>query len=569
MGGGVQRNADSFRHSDNVGGKVVLTMKPAPTAPSDNPPPDPISTEPDTRNRPPRKNPLLHFLLPGLSSGALLALAYPNLRWSWLAWLALIPLYLALLQNPRKRDGFLALFGFGFALFVVGASWVNVAGVPAQVVLAAIMGVEFGALGTVFAFLLPRLPGWARPLMFAALWVLTEWVRSLGGYAFPWFVLAATQARALEILQIVSVTGQWGLTFAIAAVNGWLGEAFLARTQPRRAATWTLGSGLTVACLWLFGSVTLAGEVKRNAAAPQAPGSLAIGVVQGNFQEPSPGGDYFSEWIRTYVEVTREAFEKANGQPLDLLLWPEGVCPDELLNDHYTLPVVQALIRETNTPFFIGTRQTDPNKEVFTSAALIGRDGLPHGRYDKVHVVPVGEWFPFRWLLQAVYLQYNVPEKDLLPGRLPNALDLERANGERVRMGTMICYDVAFPWEGRASVQRGAQFFVQLTSDSPFENTSRPEQHADLTALRCAETRRWMVRCAISGISQVVDPTGREVSRIPVLVRRAEIAHIPVREDKTLYVLWGEWFVWLCLAGVFGTTLIVRRLPKVEKDSAK
>jgi apolipoprotein N-acyltransferase len=297
--------------------------------------------------------------------------------------------------------------------------------------------------------------------------------------------------------------------------------------------------------------VTLAAEAGRR---PSASAPVRIGIAQGNFLEPSPGGDYYSEWLRTYVEVSREAFAKAGDAPLDLLLWPEGVCPDELLNDGYTLPVVQRMARESGTPFFIGTRHTEPDGEVFTSAALIGRDGTPRGRYDKVHVVPVGEWFPFRPLLAAIYLQYNVPEKDLLPGRLPNALDLARTDGETVRMGTMICYDVAFPWEGRAAVRRGARFFAQLTSDSPFENTSRPEQHADLTALRCAETRRWMVRCAVSGISQVVDATGREISRVPVLTRRAEIATVPLRDDTTLYVLWGEWFVGVCgvVVGVAG-----------------
>jgi apolipoprotein N-acyltransferase len=482
----------------------------------------------------------LGALAGGAFSGVLYAFAYPPLRWSLLAWVAFLPLYLTL-RDAGKRQGGWQGFGFGFALFLVGANWVNAAGIPPWIILSVIMGTQFAVFGLIMGTILPRVSLTYRPLLFACLYTLTEWVRSQGGYAFPWFVGAATQAHNLLVLQVVSLTGQWGLAFALALTSAFLGEVWVNRAEKRAMLRWMVATVAVPAICFVLGGGLLAQENSRQ---PLKANQRTVAIVQGSFLEPSPGGDYASEALLTYLNLTRSAILE-HGKPFDLLIWPEAVTPDNLLLDNYSLPPLTALAKATETSLLIGTTHEE-NELRYNSAVLLNRVGEPLGRYDKTHVVPVGEFFPFRPLLQTIYLQYNVPSRDLAPGRLPNVLTLPRPSGEQDRIGVMICYDVAFPWDGRKGVLRGAQYWSQLTADTPFEATSRPEQHADLTSVRTVETRRWMIRAALSGISQVVDPTGREVARLPLMARQTLTHTIELRNDKTLFVRLGDWFIVVC-----------------------
>ncbi len=522
-------------------------------------PEDAINTVALSSSRTPNPAPALL----GIASALLLTLAYPSLRWSWLAWVALSPLYLGLVRSRRKRDGAWIGFGFGFGLFLVGATWITVTGVPGWIILSFLMGILFALFGVVTAVVLPRIPEKVRPLVFAALWVLTEWVRSQGGYAFPWFVLAATQAHSLEVLQIVSVTGQWGLSFAIALTSALAGEAWLQRRR-RRSAGVLVGVTVAVwAALFVFGKVELAREDSRH-----RENRWTVGVAQGNCLYPENGDrdawqKYSSDCLTTYLQLTLNLSEQASTDT-DLILWPEGAAPDELLVYNFSLPSIVRLVREIQTPLIVGTVFTDDSGQRFNSAVLIDKEGMPSGRYDKVHIVPLGEFFPARPLLHSIYLLYGAPESDFSAGRLPNVLNIT-GRRNKAKAGMLICYDVAFPSDSRQAVLKGAQFLAQITSDNPFEKSNRPEQHADLTALRTVETRRWMVRAAFSGISQAVDPTGREASRIPVLTRDSMVvSQVDLRDDETLFVRWGDWFVGVCAVIGMGALIAVWRVRRAD-----
>ncbi|GAB4453513.1 MAG: apolipoprotein N-acyltransferase [Armatimonadaceae bacterium] len=516
---------------------------------------DSLDTTPPP-DHPPRKRNLgavFRALFLGAASGGLFALAFPLTGWFWLAWVALAPLFVAWRGSGFGRGGWSG-FGFGLTLFLVGGTWLTAAGVVPWVILSLLIGGQFALFGLAARAILRRTPVVLHPLTFAALWVLIEWVRSLGGYAFPWFIAAASQAHNLPVLQIVSLTGQWGLSFVLALCAALVGEAVLLlrhrsrmfiRSLALAVAVW----GVTFGLGWLL----LQQEENRPVVRENR---RTVGVVQGSVLSIPPGADYASTVLLTYLDLTREAVLET-GKPLDLLLWPEGVTPDNLLLDNYSLPPAVAVARSLQTPLLIGTTHEE-NGLRFNTAVLLDRNGEVQGRYDKTHVVPVGEFFPLRSILNRIYLEYNVPENDFAPGSLPNVLTVGRLSGGSDPAGVMICYDVAFPDEGRKGVRRGAQFWAQLTADTPFEETNRPEQHADITSLRTVETRRWMVRAALSGISQVVDPTGREVARLPLMARRTLVHEIELRNDLTLYVRWGNWFVWLCAIFV-GMGLVLPR----------
>ena len=238
----------------------------------------------------------------------LLVPVYPPLGLWWLAWLALIPFYLGLRETGVRRGRVaVAGFSFGFTLFIVGMYWMTALATPLWVALAIIQGTFFALFAAAVGATLPRLPAALRPFAFAAGWVLFEWVRSLGVYAFPWFLLASSQTRpaALPLLQCVAVAGQWGLSFAIAAVNGGIFEALRVRKPGWLAATLALP-----AALYGFGLLVLS----------HPPGTRAgqIVVVQGS--ENREGGD---DRLRVYLDTTRDALRARTTPPL-LVVWPEG-----------------------------------------------------------------------------------------------------------------------------------------------------------------------------------------------------------------------------------------------------
>jgi apolipoprotein N-acyltransferase len=486
----------------------------------------------------------------GAASGLLLTLAYPPLRWGLLAWVALIPLYLTIVRGGAKAAT-IAGWAFGFLLFLVGANWMTELGSLPWVVLSLIQSTPFLTLALVLAFLLPRLPAWARPLAFASFWVGQEWVRSFGPYAFPWFIVAATQAKLQFIVQVVSLTGQWGLSFAIALVNGLLGEAWLARSA-RRSFVRPLGMAFLIpAMLAAFGFIAVL-EVVATAPKPhETEQFVRVGIAQGSYVKPSSyTTDAREEALNLYLDLTRQAV--ASGNPFvketSAVLWPETVVPDYLLESPITLPALQSLAQSLNVSLLVGTMAGNPEGEHFNSAVLLNPQGSVAGRYDKQRIVPIGEFFPLRGPLGYFYEQYGVPPYDLIPGKEPGVVTIPGKQTEAGRVpdskaGVIICYESAFVDGTRDCVRGGANWIALITSDLTFGTTAGPIQHADLAILRAVETRRWIVRAAATGTSQFISPTGAVVASLPLMERGVLTHRITAREGETLFVRWGDWFL--------------------------
>jgi apolipoprotein N-acyltransferase len=523
--------------------------------------------------------------LAGLFSGFLLTLAFPPLAWWPLAWVALTPLYAVLAAPPAPgapgagggravRTGLGAGFAFGLALFLVGMFWMTEIGdgwlmkaIP-WLVLSLIQAGPFALLGAACSALLPRLPAaWARPVAFAALWTLLEAARGWGSYSFPWFFLAATQVRAPVLVQIVSVTGSWGLSFAVALAGALLGEAWMAHRhlKPFRRRAVPL-----VAFLAIPGALALGGQFAINAgAATEAGPSVPVGIAQGSFQKPR-GAAYTTadryEILRLYLDLSRQAASRAPG-PLAFVAWPETVVPGDrggLLRDAELRRTVGGLARDLGTPLLIGSTHVDEEGRLRNTAVLVEADGALGARYDKTRLVPVGEFFPLRRLLGPIYARYSVPGTDITPGALPGVLDVGGKNTrdggaatahEALPVGLLICYESAFPAIAAARVRDGARALVLLTSDQTFGATAGPYQHADLSVLRAVETRRYLVRAAATGISEVIDPWGRVRTSLGINARGALTDAIRPRRDRSGYVRGGDWFVGACGAFAAGALL--------------
>ncbi|MDX1935203.1 MAG: apolipoprotein N-acyltransferase [Capsulimonadales bacterium] len=475
-------------------------------------------------------------------SAILLALCFfPSPLWDAvrpaLAWVALAPLYLVLRNlpgdlRPRLRSAAGSGYLFGLLLHLVGAYWLTnlVPEWPLAVLpyasVAVIEALWFALFALGFSVAGPRGP--AAPWLFAALWTVFEWLRTLGAYAFPWFPLAATQVPWTPMLAICSVTGQWGLSFALALTGAWVGERIA--EGKRDARGWPV-IGTVPAALAIGGAVALSNT-------PGAIGTATVAVAQASY-----GGIYPEESLKAYLELAREAVA-ANGRPLDLVVMPESTFWDELLRRSDAWPAVSGTAATLQTSILLGTEETE-GKRRFNVGMLVGRQGDYVASARKIKIVPLGEFFPFREVLGPIYAQFPTGNNDLTPGDRPGVLRLPDSD---VVAGTLICYESAFGWRARQEALAGAVLLTVITNDAWFGNSAGPLQHADLASLRAAETGRAVARAATSGESRLIDPAGRVLATIPLLERGTQTATLPLRNDRTLYVRFGDWFLAVCIS---------------------
>ena len=483
-------------------------------------------------------------------SGVLLTLAFPPLGWWWAAWAALVPLYVVLAHG---RAGFLRGLLFGLALFLVGMVWMIQIGVVPWLVLSLIQAGWFALFGAVAALLLPRLPAAARPWTFAALWVLSEALRTWGRLAFPWFPLAVTQVRALPVVQIVAVTGQWGLAFAVVLANGWLGEAWLARRRTGWTALGFVGAGLALlAALWAGGSVALGRNTVKDESERGFP-VRQVAVVQGSVTPLSNAtrDEQRAHFLRSYLDLTREALQD---KQMALVTWPETAIPGTLLGmDPLMRRAVGDLARSAETPLLAGTVDLDAQRRrSYNGAVLFDGQGTIRARYHKTQLVPYGEFFPLREFLGPILTAYGAPDQDFRHGTLPGVLTT-RAVDAPTALGALICYESIFGRIARARVRDGAQVLVLLTSDQTFGKTpGGPYQHLDFSTLRAVETRRYLVRTAATGVSQILDPCGRVKEQLGMNRPGTLTGAVALRDDQTPFVRWGDWFLSVCGALAVG-----------------
>ena len=525
---------------------------------------NPILRVPSARSR---QKGLKGIALPVLSA-ILFAFCFPFASAWWLAWFALIPWYFALLQTRGNvKAGCASGFWFGLTLHLVGVFWMTKLGIVPWAVLAVFESASFALTGAIAAPLLFRLPTWGRPIAFAALWTVLEYGRSQGSMAFPWFMLAASQVPCLSIVQVVAVTGQWGLSFAIATVNGLLSEAYvMGKLRDTFAVRWLAGTAVYIPILLAVGGWFV---LQGNPIAKNLP-TRRLSIVQGNVGKisenatPEMIGEYRWQALNTYLQMTRYVAKQEPGSAF--ILWPETVVPGYLLQDPTLLTNIQRLARETKTNLLVGTMDAGDKQERFNSVVLLNESGVVRAKYAKQRIVPMGEFFPFRDVLGGIYTQYDVPNEDLTPGREPGVFTIG-TNETATQIGMLICYESVFPYISCNRVREGAQVLVQATSDETFDDTPNPQQHADLAVLRAVETRRYFIRAGATGCSEVIDPFGHVLRKIPSQKAGTITEAIALRTGETFFVRFGDWFV--ACAGLLLLILGFMAFPKRPVPSSQ
>jgi apolipoprotein N-acyltransferase len=482
-----------------------------------------------------------------IASGTAGALAFPDTNWWVLAWGWLVPVLAWSLEgSPRAAltGGWLC----GTAFFLVLLRWLDYtfqqfSAIPWPatwlpiVALAAYCGLYLGLACAIVAWLARRLGAGAALAVFPALWVSGEWVRGWLMDGFPWGLLAYSQHRILPVIQVAEIAGAWGVSFLIASGNAAL--AALLVLGPRRAAPGLIAAALLVAASLGFGWHA------RRAGNPKGP-AVEVGIIQPSVAQSlrwDPARH--AEILALYERLSREA---ARARPA-LILWPETATTIFLRGDAPLLARLTRLAADLDTAILVGSidQRAVPDRggvssayEFLNSAFLLTGQGIT-GKYDKIQLVPFGEYVPLSSLIGFVrgWAEFI---SDMGAGEAAWVLDIPGA-----RFGSVICYEVIFPGLFRRFVAGGADFMANITNDAWFGETSGPWQHLSALPLRAVEHRVAIARAANTGVSAFIDPSGRIGPWLTLLERGVLTHQVPLRAGQTLYTRYGDWFVHACL----------------------
>ncbi len=480
-------------------------------------------------------------------SGLLLAAALPRLDCGWLAWAGLVP-FLTLFPFRSKRAAFAHGLLLGACFLGTMSTWIivfagHIIG-PALstlgwVLVTAYQAFYLGVWALGAQWLRTRPSPWAFRLGVPALWSVVEWWRQSGTLALGWGDLAYTQHLALPLLQVTKLTGIWGLAFLLVLVNVALAEAW----RERRAGAFAGAAAGLVAAALVYGGVTLRTEHLRP--------TFVAAALQGDIVQDVPQGPaYAARVMQTFGGQSQEA--AAHGAAL--VVWPETAFPGYLLNDEETRRRVQRQAYRAHQAMVIGGGEYDAAlHKSANSLFLLDAHGNITGSYRKRQLVPFGEFvpgvarFPF---LEALHVTHS----DMKPGEDEQLL---LDGGPDVGpLGAAICFESSYPRFLREQVARGAGLLVVSTDDAWFGRTAAARQHSAIAAVRAAETDRYLVRSAATGVSQVIDPSGRVIAEAGLFQPAVVWGRVESRQTVTPYVRWGDWFVGFCALLLAGVTLL-------------
>ncbi|MBI2563772.1 MAG: apolipoprotein N-acyltransferase [candidate division NC10 bacterium] len=485
-----------------------------------------------------------------VGSGLLSAAAFPPWDLGPLAFLALVPLFLALEGTGPGQAAWLGTAG-GLSFYLATIWWVintmttygRMPLVLSLVVLLLLCGVLAGYTAA-FAWLLAagqrwlRLPREVLPLVAAGLWTALEYLRSYLLSGFPWALLGTSQYRQPTIRLLASAVGVYGISALLILVNAALAGLLAWTLRPRdEAGRWReVLVPLGLAAVSLLASVGYGRLVWQD---PTGGPPIRVALLQGNI-------DQSLKWDRGYQAATLDIYERlARGAAAEkpaLIVWPETAVPFFLRRDAELSPRLRRLAAEAGIPMLVGSPDLGDDGFLYNAVFLLGSDGQIRGRYDKRHLVPFGEYVPLKGIFFFLD-KLVVGIGDFGRGRSATVFSLDGA-----RFSVMICYEVIFPGEVRQFVREGAQFLVNITNDAWFGKSGAPYQHLAMAAMRAVENGIYLVRAANTGVTALITPTGAILAETGIFTEAALVGSVRARQAETPYTRYGDVLAWVCLA---------------------
>ncbi len=464
-----------------------------------------------------------------LASAGLLILTFPGPGFAWLAPVALAPLLAAAAREPNPWRRLLLGEAAGIVYWFGVCTWIQfvlsyhggmgeLAGWACFLLFCIAKAAHMAVFTWLAGYVMDR--WWTLPAA-AALWTGIE--RTHGPLGFAWMALGNAGIGMDLPMRLAPWVGVYGLSFVFAMTAAALASAALRR--PRRRLAWLA----VLPALWLLPSLP----------PPQA-GDRELVVMQ-------PNVPLDKRWDAASLQRTVDllalqtmaaAMEPGAARP-ELLVWPEVPAPFYYETDPGFRAAAENMARLTGTPFLFGTVAYTDDGSPLNSAQLLDAQGRPVARYDKMFLVPFGEFVP---PLFGFINRITKEAGDFVPGR---EIVLMPVDGRPY--GVFICYEAVFPHLVRRFALAGAQVFVNLSNDGYFGPSAARRQHLLIARMRAAENRRWLVRATNNGITAVIDPAGCLRQRFPEDVEMAARLNFGYVQETTFYSRHGDWFAWGCL----------------------
>ncbi len=477
-----------------------------------------------------------------LLSAFLLVLSYPPFNFWWLAWLGLIPLFISLTKTKNSKQSFFQGYLFGLLFWLGTIWWVGYVTIFGAVMLILYLSLYSG----IFAWIFYRL--WKKGirdfrfiLLISGAWTILEWIRSYLFTGFGWNLLAYSQASNLLLIQIADIVGAFGVSFLVVWVNGTVfllcrrGRPLCLPEQnmvgannysPLQRAT-TGGCPYVWATCILTGFVFAYGYYRLNEKIPTQP--ISIAVIQGNVPQNIKWEEQYRSMLFERYEILTKTAALDHPQ---LIIWPETSIAEDFRN-----PEIQGRIagiaREANSFLLVGapwssqTTESGKWKEetdgyYYNSAVLFDPKGNLVQKYDKLHLVPYGEFIPFEkqfpfqrnWIVTGDFIGGKEYTVFSAPSSQPLNPPLAEAPSQ-VNFSVLICFEDIFPGLARRFVKKGAQLLINVSNDAWFGESGAAFQHAQASVFRAVENRVPVVRATNTGFSCFIDSRGRIYEKVP------------------------------------------------------
>jgi apolipoprotein N-acyltransferase len=502
-------------------------------------------------------------------SAIFLILSFPPFNIWLLAWVAFVPLFFAI-EGSKPSKAFLVSYLAGFLFFLGTIYWLIHVTLPGMLIVVMYLALYFGLFGLVINFG-SRFHTPGILFFIPAAWVSLELIRGHVLTGFGWNLLGYSQSFNLPIIQIADVSGVYGVSFLIVMFNAAL---FMFIKNFRKKEDFYIPLAMSIILIFF---VLGYGYYRLNSTFTGE--KIKVAIIQGNIPQDEKWDRSFTEMILSrYETLTKEA---AKGG-VDLVIWPETSVPGFLESEKDLLSRVTNVAVDVKAPLLVGAPRYEENKEgaaYFNSSYLVLKDGSIKSHYDKIHLVPFGEYLPFKNALSFVHKFARRPIGDFTAGKefTVSRFFIRRSSSEgnytfsmlkNVGFSTLICFEDIFPDLTREFVQKGTDFLVNITNDGWFGHSAAAYQHAQNSVFRAVENRINVIRAANIGLSCFIDQKGRITAKVAdgnkdLFVEGYKVQEIVLSRAKTLYNVYGDVFAFLC---IFFTVLTMMRSLRERKS---
>lgn len=502
------------------------------------------------------------FYILSVISGILYFFSFPKFDFSFFAWICFVPVFYVLLNIKFYFSNFVfkniiiysfisSLTGYIGILYwiiptfkVAGESifW----GIISCLLLSLYCSIYFVIFNLYFYYFYEEKNKLISLISSSIFWTILEYIRSYFLSGFPWMLLGYSQYKNLPVIQIAEFFGVYGVSFVIIFLNLCLTITIFETIKFKKYESfkYIYLSIFIILFLIIFGSLKIK---KINRLIQSSNEKLTIVILQGNIDQYKKWDKkYIQEIIDKYTNLVVSSYKEIinKGFPKVVLhLWPESSLPGFLFEEKYIFDWIKKLLYITNNNFvsyhLLGTPRVGLKNEFYNSAVLVrllNNELISENIYDKIHLVPFGEFVPFQHFL-GKFIKVVNELGGFAPGKNYTVFKIN----EKFQFSVLICYESIFSELTSKFVSLGANFLVNITNDAWFLNTSAPYQHFSFNIFRAVENRVYLLRSANTGISAVISPTGEILNKTSLFQNEKIIFNISLWHKKTFYTKYNNY----------------------------